>query len=43
MLFGTTRAGAARLDRRTVLLVPEQQETAVRRQLQKLGYIPRKG
>jgi hypothetical protein len=28
---------------RTVLLVPEQQETAARRQLKKLGYIPRKG
>jgi hypothetical protein len=28
---------------RTVLLVPEEQETAARRQLKKLGYIPRKG
>jgi hypothetical protein len=28
---------------RTVLLVPEEQEAAARRQLKKLGYIPRKG
>jgi hypothetical protein len=28
---------------RTVLLVPEEQETTARRQLKKLGYIPKKG
>jgi len=28
---------------RTVLLIPEQHEAAVRKQLKKLGYIPRKG
>jgi hypothetical protein len=27
---------------RTVLLVPESEETGVRRQLKKLGYVPRK-
>jgi hypothetical protein len=27
---------------RTVLLVPEERATAVRRQLKKLGYVPRK-
>ena len=27
---------------RTVLLVPEEQATAARRQLKKLGYVPRK-
>lgn len=32
----------ATIDGQTVLLVPEERETAVRRQFRKLGYIPRK-
>jgi hypothetical protein len=32
----------ATIDERTVLLVPEDRETAVRRQFRKLGYVPRK-
>jgi hypothetical protein len=37
-----TLAQLASIGGRTVLLVPEEQETAARRQLKKLGYIPRK-
>lgn len=33
----------ATIDGRTVLLVPEERETAVRGRLRKLGYVPRKG
>ncbi|MCU0492093.1 MAG: helicase-associated domain-containing protein [Chloroflexaceae bacterium] len=39
-LRGLVRLGA--LEGRTVLLVPEEQETAARRALKKLGYVPRK-
>jgi Helicase conserved C-terminal domain len=38
-----TLAQLGSIDGRAVLLVPEEQETAARRQLKKLGYIPKKG